>query len=40
MAHDAWDLRLDLIGGSRSGVYPVTYGRVHGAVVLSAGYAF
>jgi uncharacterized protein (TIGR02001 family) len=40
MALDAWDFRLDWTVGSRSGVYPVTYGRVGGVLMLSASYAF
>jgi uncharacterized protein (TIGR02001 family) len=37
---DAWDFQLEWTGGSRSGVYPVTYGHVGGVLVLSASYAF
>ena len=40
IARNAWDVRLDWITGSRSGVYPVAYGRAHGVVVLSASLAY
>ena len=40
MARNAWDLQLALITGGRSGVYPVAYGPVREALVLSASYAF
>ena len=36
----AWDFGLDLTSGSRSSVYPIAYQHVHGALVLSASYAF
>lgn len=36
----AWDFGLDLTSGSRSSAYPIAYEHVHGALVLSASYAF
>jgi uncharacterized protein (TIGR02001 family) len=39
IARDAWDVSLDWVAGSRSGVYPVAYGRAGGVLVLSASLA-
>jgi uncharacterized protein (TIGR02001 family) len=40
-ASDAWDVGLQLIAGSRSGLYPVVYGpHARSALALSATYAF
>ena len=40
IAHGAWDVQVDWIASSRSGVYPVAYGRAHGVLVLSASLAY
>jgi uncharacterized protein (TIGR02001 family) len=40
MSHDAWELQLEWVAGGRSGIYPVTYGRVRGAPVLSVSHPF
>ena len=40
VALDAWDVRLDWIAGSRSGIYPVAYGRAHGTLVLGMSLAY
>ncbi|MGJ7509231.1 TorF family putative porin [Variovorax sp. GT1P44] len=41
VARDAWEVRLDWIGGGRSGFYPTAYGRAAGsALVLSASLSF
>jgi uncharacterized protein (TIGR02001 family) len=41
VARDAWEVRLDWIGGGRSGFYPTAYGHAGGsALVLSASLSF